>query len=103
MPVLLGRNLPAAGLEFQVEIFTQIDAADLGVCAEGFGRAGAEDFSVVNDVSAVGDGESFADVVICDQDADAGVFEIEDDALKLEDLNGIDTDRKSVVEGKSVD
>ncbi len=93
-----GGGVPAAGGEFEVEVFAEVNAAHFGVVAELVGGAGAEDFALVDDVGAVGDGERFADVVVGDEDADAAVFEIEDDLLQLQDLNGVDAGKGFVEE-----
>src|SRR5581483_9326986 len=58
---------------------------------------GAEDAAATDDVSAIGDGQCFADVVIRYDDADAAALQVRNDALQLENLNRIDT-RKRLVE-----
>src|SRR4051794_17153203 len=71
--------------------FPKIHAAYLRVARQSFGTAGAEDASFVNDVGTIGDGESFADVVVRDQNAYAGTLQIENDALQFEYLNRVDS------------
>src|ERR1700680_1599573 len=85
--VLVFRDgFPASCFELKVEILAQINAPHLGIGSQRFRSAGAEDFPVIDDVGAVGDCQSLADVVVGHQDADPGVFQIEDDALQFQHL-----------------
>jgi len=83
-------------LPARVEAFAEVDALDFGIVAEVVGAPGAEDFPVVDDVGAVGDGQGFAHVVVGDQDADAVALQLEDDVLDLEHLDGVDTGERLV-------
>gem|GEM_PF-3649900 len=53
------------------EAFAEVDALDLEVTPKIAGSSGSEDASLVDDVSAVGHGEGFTNVVVGDEDADA--------------------------------
>ena len=57
---------------------------------------GTKDFPFRDDISPVGDAQGFADVVVCDQDADAARFQIEDDLLKFEHGDGVDAAERLV-------
>jgi hypothetical protein len=57
----------------------------------------AEDAPVVDDVGAVCHHQRFPHVVIGHQNADAGLFQIVDDALQFEHLDRIDA-RKRFIE-----
>src|SRR5579872_3357224 len=74
----------------------QVDPLDLGVASQRLGAACTENAPIVDDVGAVGDHEGFADVVVCHQNADAGALQVEDDALQLQYLNGIDARKRLV-------
>ncbi len=65
------------------------------------GTAGAEDFSVIDDVSAIRDGQRLAHVVIGHQNADPGVLQIENDALQLQHLDRIDAGERLVQQQKT--
>src|ERR1019366_2732557 len=84
------RNSGLIKSHLQVERFAQVDAFDLGVASQGLGTAGAEDPPIVDDVGPIGHQQGLADVVVGHQDADAGPLQVEDDALQLEHLDGVD-------------
>ena len=49
-----------------------------------------EDAAVVHDVGAVADAEGFAHVVVGDQDANAAIFQVPNDALDVADRDRVD-------------
>jgi hypothetical protein len=65
----------------EAEAFPEVDPAHFRV---------RQHRALVEDVGAVADAEGFADVVVGDQDADAAVLEVLDDALDLADRNRVD-------------
>src|SRR5579884_2787361 len=91
-------NLPPPRLEFEREILTEVDPADLGIVAELLGAAGPEDPAIVDDIGAVRDGEGLADIVVRDENADAGVLQIEDNPLQFQYLDGVDAGERLIEE-----
>src|SRR5713226_9141513 len=67
----------------QGECFAQVDSFHLRVASQFPRGAGPKDAAVVDDIGAVGDTEGLAHIMVGDQDADAGLFQAEDDALQL--------------------
>src|SRR5450759_1158660 len=83
-------------LEAEVEILTEVNALDLRVATENIRPSRAEDLAVINNVGAIGDHEGFAHIVVGHEDADSGALQLEDDALQLEHLDGIDAGERLV-------
>ena len=85
-----GRRVPVEpGEVFFLEAVAKVEFAGAGVVEEFFGRAAGLDAAVADDVGSVGDAEGVVDVVVGEQDADAGVAQVEDDGLDFADGNGV--------------
>ena len=76
---------------------TQVDSPDLRIGAQFLGRAVAKDLALVDDVRAVGDRECFTDIMVRNQHSDATGFKVEDDFLKVDYRDGIDS-RKGLIQ-----
>ena len=64
------------------ETIAQVDPAHVLVLDDIFGRAAHQYLAVVQDVGAVDDLQGFLDVVVCDEHADAPVFEVGDEVAE---------------------
>ena len=84
------------GRELEREVVAEIDAFHFGVAPQLPRSAGAEDFSFGDDVCAVGDAQCFADVVVCNQYADAAGLEVENDLLQVEHSDGVDARKRLI-------
>src|SRR5262249_37736645 len=71
------------------EGFPKIDAAHFRIPGQRLRTAGTKNPAVVNNIRAIGHGQRLAHVMICDQNSDTAAFEIEDDSLEFQHLNGI--------------
>src|SRR5437667_3264652 len=80
----------------QRKTLAEVNAADFGVVAELLGRASAEDAAIINDVGAIGDGKSFAHVMVGHEHADAGILQVKNNLLKIEHSDGIDAGKRLV-------
>src|SRR5258705_3233463 len=74
----------------EAEILSQINALHLRIATQHVRTSGAENFTVVNNVRAVGDHQCFTDVVIRHQNPDPTPFQLGNDPLQLDHLNRID-------------
>src|SRR4051812_46866878 len=75
----------------QRETLAQVNSAHFRIVAQLLRRTGAEDAPFIDDVSAVGNRQRLAHVVIGDQHADAARLQVENDLLQIEHRDGIDT------------
>src|SRR5205085_12090470 len=94
--LLLRGDSPAPGLQLQVEGFAEIHTAHLRIVAELLGTSVAEYLAVVNNIGAVRHRQRLANIMIGHKNANAGVLQLENDPLQLENLNGIDTGKRLV-------
>src|SRR6202030_2412807 len=90
------RTLLDRALEAEIEILTEVDALDLRIATEDIRPSRAENFAVVNNVGAIGNHQGFAHVVVRHENANSGALQIEDDALQLEHLDGIDAGERLI-------
>src|SRR5271155_2975947 len=65
----------------QGKTLAQINPAYFRIFAQLFRGSGAEDAPFIDDVSTIGNGERFADIVVSNQHPDSARFQIEDDLL----------------------
>ena len=58
--------------------------------------SGPEDATLVDDVSAVRNGQRLTNIVVSDKDADAGGFEIKDDLLKFQNRDRVNSGKRLI-------
>src|SRR5437764_44220 len=80
----------------QVERFTEVNSPDFRVRRQAFGDPLPEDFAFFDDIGAIGDLQSFAHVVICDEDSDPARTKLRDNSLNLENRNRIDSCKRFI-------
>ncbi len=83
-------------LAVEDEVAAEVFFADYGVFGELFGCALEQDFAFEEEVSAVGDGESFRGVVVGDEDADVFLFKFIHDRLDIFDGDRVDAGERFV-------
>src|SRR5207247_6958442 len=69
----------------QAKMIAEINSPDLRIIAQFFRAALTEYFPTFQDVCAIGDAESFPDVMIGNQHANSQIREVPDDPLKFLD------------------
>ena len=78
------------------EFFTEIQTPHVCVLGQVARRARTKYFSFSHNVSAVGDTESFAHIVIGNQNSDAAAPQVQNHTLNIVDGLGIDTGKRLV-------
>src|ERR1044072_4561987 len=78
------------------EFLTEIEATYFSIFRQSAGRPRPKNLAFSHDVSAVGDPESFADVVIGNQNADAAAAQIQNHALNIINRFGINSGERFI-------
>ena len=74
----------------QSELCTEVNPLHVLVLREAVGGAAPENYTVVDDVGAVGDPQRFPHVVVRNQHPDAAFLEVENDLLDVGDRDRVD-------------
>ena len=82
-------------------MFAQIHAPHRLVGDDIVRSAAGQYRTLIDDVGAVADAEGFAHIVVCDQHADATLFQKTYDALNLDDCNWIDASERFIQQNEA--
>src|SRR3954453_12751901 len=84
----MAETAPATWLK--PEFLAQIKSTYIRIVDDLIRTALGENLTGINNVGAIGEAESFADIVVCDQHADAAIGEMTDQILNVADGDRVD-------------
>jgi hypothetical protein len=83
-------------MNLQAESFAQIKPPHIRVFNQFRRRAAAQNFPFRHNISAVGDAESFADIVVGNQNSDALIFQIKNNFPNIVNRNRVNSGKRFV-------
>jgi len=90
------RGMAFATALYERETLAEIDALDLWIVAQLLRRSGPEDSAFVDDISAIGDRQSFTNVVVRDKYPNPILLQRRDYLLKVQHRDWVNS-RKGLV------